>query len=465
MKKLLYLFSLMLMLFLYTCTQEEGIVPGPSGDAVLKSAHSHGAVFMVNPSGVDDTQALIKAFEDAKAAGRGSTVLLAEGLFTIGFIEIRDFEGNFKGSGKSRSKVTNMEQLPCDIPFNNNVLPSLMKFIGGDVTVSDLTFQIKDGRPCAFSEINELYMGDLFCVLMMSDYTDNYIPQERTIRAVVRDADFIGGKDDGYGVWGTEHNTGLGIWYGPDFLWPLNNEPFGNGEYSVTGCYFNYFLDGIEGFGLGHDAAMRVFNNTFTGSLMQLYYTANSGGKFYIQNNHFENGILTDVQIEDIFTDVVFPTVNPVYRSEFHVSGNVFNSEEGMTSLYMHDWMRLQYLNDDYALLFDVKNNIFNTGAGGIAISSSNNMDAKIWNNKFRGTGSIGILIDGDEATGIYAENNRVIGNNFFDSFSEASVYLGVATDQVVDLGKNNSIIGAKAHKSGVHSFKPLNNKFRFMHK
>ncbi len=207
---------------------------------------------------------------------------------------------------------------------------------------------------------------------------------------------------------------------------------------------------------------MRVFNNTFTRSLMQLYYTANSGAKFYIQNNYFENGMMTDIQIEDLWTDLVYPTVNPEYRSEFHVSGNVFNSTEGMTSLYLHDWMRVQYLNDDFAMLFDVKDNTFNTKAGGIAISSSNNLDAKIWNNKFRGSGSIGVMIDGDETSGIFCENNKVIGNNFFDGFTDASVYLGpfsmnckvvgVPSDKVVDLGQNNSIIGVKARKGGVHS-------------
>jgi hypothetical protein len=475
MKKLLYLFSSMLMLLLYTCTKDEGIVPDPSGTADLKSAQSHGAVITLSPNGSDDTQALIDAFEDAKVAGPGSTVMLSEGTFTIGFIEIHDFDGNFKGSGRSRTKIVNKEELPCDIAWLANKLPALMKFIGGNITVSDLTFQIKDGRPCAFSEINDLYMGDLFSVLIIADYTDDYIPVNRSIKTVVKDADFIGGKDDGYGFWATEHNTGLGIWYGPDFAWPLSNEPFGNGEYTVKGCYFNYFLDGVEGFGLGHNAVMRVLNNTFTGSLMQLYYTANSGSKHYIQNNYFENGMMSDLQIEDIFSEIVFPNIQPDYRTEYHVSGNVFNSTEGITSLYLHDVLRIQFTNDDFAMLFDVKDNIFNTKAGGIAISSSNNLDAKIWNNKFRGTGSIGVMIDGDEASGIYCKNNKVIGNNFFDGFTDASVYLGpfsmnckvvgVPSDQVIDLGQNNTIIGTSAHKGGVHAIHSMQHNLGSVHK
>jgi hypothetical protein len=468
MKKLICLLSSMLILFLYSCSLEEGTIPDPAGDNALKAAH--GAVITVDPSGGDDTQALIDAFELAKLKGRGSTVLLAPGLFTIGFIEVNDFYGNFRGTGKL-TKITNLENLPCDIPWNNNVLPALMKFIGGDVTVANMTFQIKDGRPCAFSEINELYMGDLFSILIMADYTDNYVPANRTIKAVIENVDFIGGMDDSYGLSGTTHNTGIGIWYGPDFLWPLWDEPFGNGEYAVTGCSFDYFLDGIEGFGLGHKAVMKVCNNTFRDCLYQLYFTANSGLKAFLMNNYFGDAWVTDITLEDSWTDLVFPAVIPEYRTEFNVIGNVFNSPEGVTSLFLHDQMRIQTLNDDFAMMFNVKNNIFNTSESGTAIVSSNNLFTRIWNNKFNGAGMTGVSVDGDATTGIYAKNVDLIGNNFFKAdYTQADVYLGpftqnckvvgVASDNVIDEGLNNKVIGVKSHKHGPH-FKSLPDQFR----
>lgn len=458
--KRLYLFSTLLLLVLWTCSKDELTDPALTGDELLKS--SHGRVFTVEPSGGDDTDNLIAAFEDAKAAGPGSTVLLTEGEFTIGFIEIHEFDGCFRGSGKSKTTITNQVQLPCGESYEANVIASLVKFIGGKVSISDMTFQIKDGRPCAFSEINEEYMGDLFSILLVADYTDNYVPATRNMKAVIENVDFIGGEDDGYGIWGTTHNTGIGIWCGPDFWWPVWDEPFGNGEYVIAGCNFDYFLDGVEGFGLGHHAVMKVINNTFRDCSQQLYFTATSGLKAFLLNNYFSDAWATDITLEDTWTDLVFPSVIPDHRSEFLVSGNVFDSPEGVISLYLHDWMRVQTLNDDFSMLFNVTKNIFTTCDMGTAISSENNMDAKIWNNTFKGTGTYGIVVNGTEEAGVYADHISILNNNFrMADYTDATVYLGpftrnskvvgVASDKVFDDGINNTVIGVKSQKKGPH--------------
>jgi len=68
MKKLIYLLISVMMLLLYTCSKEEGFVPDPSGEDVLKVAR--GKVISVSPGlDGDDTDELIVAFEEAKAAG------------------------------------------------------------------------------------------------------------------------------------------------------------------------------------------------------------------------------------------------------------------------------------------------------------------------------------------------------------------------------------------------------------
>jgi hypothetical protein len=474
MKKTINLLICVMMLLLYTCSKEEGFVPDQPGDDLMKAAR--GAIIYLSPSfDGDDTDELIAAFELAKTMGPGATVQLAPGMFTIGFVEIHDFNGNFKGSGKSRTTITNQVELPCGEAYEANVLASLMKFIGGKVRISDLTFEIKDGRPCAFSEINELYMGDLFSVLILADYTDNVFGENHTMNAVIENIDIIGGVDDGYGLWGTTHNTGLGVWCGPDFLWPDENnpQPFGNGEYAVSGSNFTFLIGGVEGFGLGHNAIMKVNNNRFDESLIQLYFTANMGCRVYAVNNCFYTGMLMDIAMEDAYMDWVFPSLPPDYRTEYNVFGNVFHSPEGVTSLYLHDAMRIQTLNDDYAMMFNVRNNTFNTGEGGTAIVSANNLFTKIWNNRFNGAGVAGVSVDGDATTGIYAKNVDLIGNNFFRAdYAQADVYLGpftqnckvvgVASDNVIDEGLNNKVIGVKAHKNGPHS-KALSNQYRGM--
>jgi hypothetical protein len=193
---------------------------------------------------------------------------------------------------------------------------------------------------------------------------------------------------------------------------------------------------------------------------MQLYFTACSGARIYVMNNRFMDGTFTDISMEDVWTDFVFPAVVPNYRTEYQVSGNVFDSPEGVISLYLNDVMRVQTLNDDFSMLFNVHKNVFKTRESGTAISSNNNMDAKIWNNKFIGTGDYGIQVEGNADA--YAENIGILNNNFqLSDYTIAGVYLGpystrckvvgVATDDVIDNGLNNVIIGVKAYKNGPH--------------
>jgi hypothetical protein len=125
--------------------------------------------------------------------------------------------------------------------------------------------------------------------------------------------------------------------------------------------------------------------------------------------------------------------------------------------------------------LYDVKDNVFNNAEGGIAIQSLNNKNAKIWNNKFLGNGAVGVMIDGDEPSGTYAENNQLIGNNYFGAtYTDAAVYLGpfsknckvvgVKSDLVVDEGVNNAVIGTKANKKGQQSVQFMSQKGKPFH-
>jgi len=115
MKKMFFSLIAMMMLLFFACTKEDNFLSDPSSQAdQLKSSHHKGVVIKVLPSGGDDTQALIDAFEAAKAAGPGSTVKLEEGTYTIGMIEVRDFDGNFRGAGKGKTILTNLCCLPCE---------------------------------------------------------------------------------------------------------------------------------------------------------------------------------------------------------------------------------------------------------------------------------------------------------------------------------------------------------------
>jgi len=63
-------------------------------------------VFLVEPTGVDDTANLQAAFDAAVAAGPGSVVELAEGNFYLSKgIVVEDFGGTFRGQGSDKSVI------------------------------------------------------------------------------------------------------------------------------------------------------------------------------------------------------------------------------------------------------------------------------------------------------------------------------------------------------------------------
>lgn len=89
-----------------TCTKDE-ILPTPDGESsALKTAPVENVVITVEPSGGDDTQAVLNAFEAAKAAGQGSIVYLTEGIFHLSApVIVEDFVGTMIGAGKNSTEI------------------------------------------------------------------------------------------------------------------------------------------------------------------------------------------------------------------------------------------------------------------------------------------------------------------------------------------------------------------------
>ncbi|MFW9938975.1 MAG: hypothetical protein ACFFD5_15115, partial [Candidatus Thorarchaeota archaeon] len=79
-----------------------------------------------------DTQNIQAAFDDAIAAGPGSTVQLTAGQFYTNAIFVQNFNGKFKGAGKCRTKIDVLrgkfpEGEGVDGPYGNH----LFTFEGG----------------------------------------------------------------------------------------------------------------------------------------------------------------------------------------------------------------------------------------------------------------------------------------------------------------------------------------------
>jgi hypothetical protein len=446
--------------FIASCNKSDQLNEDLAGS--LKSSDHGGKIFKVAPNGTDDTQNIITAFENAKASGPGATVQLTPGTYTIGFIEIHEFNGFFKGAGKGKTIITNRPGLPCEEAFEQNILPSLIMFVGGKIKICDMTIHIADGDPCAPGPINDSFYGDLCCVIILTDYTANFMPDHRYINGTIDNVEFIAGNDGGHGTYGTNGNVAMAVFCSGNFLNQYdNNFPLTNGDITISNCYFKDNLCGPDFFALGEKSSVNVVNNVVDGGedngFQSVFFAYMLGATVNVKNNLIKNSTYTDLTIlQDDYG--LFPDLTPPSKAgKFTIEGNVIQSLPGVIGIYMSDWFRTE-IPGAAPTIFDVKNNTIITGDNGIGILGEENKNAKITNNKFHGTGTYGIAINGDETTNTFAEKNHLLNNDFRAAmYDEASVYLGpfskenlvvgVPASKVIDLGINNKITGSKVIK------------------
>ncbi len=460
MKKLYYYF-LILTILAISCSKDGMFNNDQVIDQQLNKTFvmSSGSVIKVFPNGKNDTKAILDAFDKAKAAGPGSVVQLAAGTFNIGFIEVWDFKGSFRGAGKGKTIIRNVPDLPQGEVLSNFKYPALLKFVGGNFSMTNMTIHLNDG-PVAPPDLDPLG-GDLYSILFLTDRTYNHISTNQFIKAVVDDVDFIAGYDGGSG-YSPFGSTMFNVWSG--IMIGIDNqvEGFGpKGDFSITRCKFENEVFGNWFWGSDKATVANIEKNLFTGGSMQILLASCLGTEISVKNNQFQNGTISDLYIDN-WNWLYAPDQVLAKRSHYTITCNNFHSPKGVISLYMNDARRPIFPDEGFPQLFDVMGNNFSTQDGGMAIQGFNNVDAQIWNNKFSGTGTMGISVEGDAATTTYAEKNNIFGNNFFASnYSDASVYLGpysrnckvvgVNTDKVVDNGVNNSIIGIKPHRGFEH--------------
>ncbi len=339
------------MLLLSTCSKDKEL-SDLTGVPDLKSAHSHGAVITVNPSGSDDTQVLIDAFEEAKAAGPGSVVSLAEGTFRIGFIEIRDFNGYFKGAGKAKTRIQNLDDMPsCLYFYENNMFTMLLNFVGGDVHVSQMTFATTDGPVTP----DDLYYGFLPVLLGISDYTAMYKPANRYIKATVEDVDFVGGNYGGTNsAFGTDHNVAMPLFVGAQ---EGTLSLYSHIDIAIKHCGFIHAGNGPDIFGLDDNSTLVIEDNVSKNTFYSLFVAGYLGLKAYIINNRFYEAPLGAILDNSVYG--IMPYSEMKKRPEFYISGNYFQGMDGMTTLTMIDTRHIQYPDEGLHQLFELKWNFF----------------------------------------------------------------------------------------------------------
>ncbi len=399
---------------------------GPFGDELtgndLKNAAS-GVVIVVEPTGTDDTENILKAFTDAEAAGPGTTIQLLEGEYYTGAVEIYGFHGILKGAGTTKTIMNCIPGIPVEDQLNNNQCSAWWRLIGGDVTLTDMTFKTPDGSLVKEGFFDPWLGKDLYALIIFNNYNDLYYHPGEFQKVKVERVDLYSGYDDPEdgSSWKTDHNSLLGIWVGFDYSWPAEgvDYPLTKGNFVIKDCYLEHFLDAVEGFSLGEEAKMVIQNCMLNKCGWPLFFTANYNSDITIKNNVFSNtDLVNEIGIWDHdFGLLCNTTILPLKPCRYTITGNTFNTTAAIPAIDIKDYWVYLGPEERMPLQIIVENNVFNLSEGSSGILLNNNLNAVVRNNRFTGVCTTGIAVDGfneDNPEAVpFAWNNLLLGNNF----------------------------------------------------
>lgn len=432
---------------LFACS-EQGMVDDGLAESDLKAA-SASAVFVVNPTGSDDTPAILQAFADAKIAGPGSVVQLENGTYHLNFMEVREFNGKFNGAGKGKTMITTLPDLDVNALIDQNINTVLIRFVGGDVCMSDMTVMTPPG---SLSTGTENFIDGL---VGFSARTYQYTSVNDCIKAVVDNVGFSGHWENTYHGLKAEFGARANVKVPGG--WPLSYM-----DISVTNCSFDgfyYFGALIQHFNGGKIIAGtknrgNIFNNN--SATRNVPYETGGGGSLGIWSN-----VNVEISIEgnkffipkavrwgiEIFSSPVPARLAQVPQTKVtvcNIEQNVYNIAGGVGGVSINDRRRFFYP-EEMPMIVRVKNNTFHVNDDAFAgISSCNGKGMVIRNNKFEGNGQYGVRVIGPiiASSGQSPlppnENGLMLGNNFTHArFSVATVLLDERTNNWTIVGGN----------------------------
>jgi hypothetical protein len=112
-----------------------------------------GTTIRVKPTGTDDTANLQCAIDTAILIGPGVVLQLEQGTYRTSQLVATGFEGVLTGAGSAKTVLVNRPELAVaetwaeSMPSSGNPWPSLLAFVNGDFTVSNLAIRITGQQP------------------------------------------------------------------------------------------------------------------------------------------------------------------------------------------------------------------------------------------------------------------------------------------------------------------------------
>ena len=432
------------------CSNEEAL-DFQQGEINQKKAPKS-EVFIVEPTGIDDTENLKNAFDDAMAAGPGAVVQLMEGDYFIDLIETREFHGTLKGKGKGKTIISTIADLSVNEFLDQNQGVVLLNFVGGDISVRDLTIHTPP-RPLSTGKL-DLIHGQLgFCAI-----TAQYVAVDEHVNATVDNVEFI---TQGWVLNGLLAESGF--WKGIPGGVPIADIDISVTNSSFSGPYWWEYgaliMEIREGnIVVGSKGNGNVFDNCDLGIWHNVNINATvHSNTFTRKAGWFALQVINGANREELLED------SQTFQSVCNIEKNTFNVSESAGAMLINDNRRFL---PSYKLpmLVQVKSNKLHTevntftGMGGLNLSG-----AVIRNNKFTGDAEFGVRIFSHWPEGLISENGLLLGNNFSNSaYSLTTVLLGNGTknwtivggnlgELVWDFGENNIITGFNNNTSEAH--------------
>jgi hypothetical protein len=327
-----------------------------------------GSVIKVTP-GPDDTKALNGAFALAKAYGKSAIVKLMPGKFKISMIEVKEFSGTFSGSGKGKTIITSLPDLTPDAVVAQNKVPALITFIGGNVSVSDMSVILSEG----LSWIGQYEMN----VLLFSDYSADFTPARKHIDVNLNNIEVSSVQPFNY-----TYNAVYGVKFAPDMLAPAGIllVSRSNIDAKVTNSKFSNVSVGVKVWGCknGNFNFGEAGGNIFTDDNSGLNVQENTGVTVKIIKNEFNipdnrEGIDLNAYEQSFFE------FTPSRLGTYEIRYNIFNVNMGGEGFGLYDnwrydhpenpdWMKMTWDHNTFnalgdkaimGYLFGLKNAVF----------------------------------------------------------------------------------------------------------
>ncbi len=469
MKKL-YLVLAFLAFIVVSCSKDSPWSPGQdidqfSGNTAIKTC---GAVIKVYP-GPNDTQSLIDAFAKSKTLGKNTTIKLMPGTFKIGMIEVKEFNGTLSGSGKGKTIITNLPDLYTpDEVMQQNKVPALITFIGGDVVVSDLSVKLSEKLIWLGNLPNNQEMN----MLLFSDYSADFMPSNKHINVNLNNIEIIGLIQKDYHVY--DYNGNLlrvidcpyvgfrGLKFSPDMIPQSGTSiPRSNIDASVTNSKFSKLSPGLLVWGCkkGNFKFGEEGGNTFTENIGGLFVQGNIGINVKIMRNVFNIPDYSGAIDLNAFEQGTFEYA-PSKVGSYEIRENIFNIHLSSVGFGLWDNWRYDHPENPDCMKMIWDHNTFNALADGAGMGNMFGIkDAIFSNNKIVGNaqgGYLGVwgswLGEGDpNYFSFWTENCKFLNNLFLQKnfvielkpTTKNCLIMGDLRNVTVnDNGVNNKVIG-----------------------